>query len=141
MPQITLDTGDAAELAEMPTFLADWLSGRQKPAPEESLAAFVGHPAYTTDALRADLHRFAFLLSASDGKEEPSGEPRAMSANTGAARSLDRITRITPTLRWLSMESSLRGSGTERPVLVRRRQVAHHRPRPPLTFFSRGLRG
>ena len=69
MPQITLDMGDAAELAEMLAFLVDWLSGRQKPALEESLAAFVGHPAYNTDALRADLHRFAFLLGASDGKD------------------------------------------------------------------------
>jgi hypothetical protein len=69
MPQITLDTGDTAELAEMLTFLTDWLSGTQKPALEESLAAFAGHPAYDTDALRADLHRFAFLLRASDGEE------------------------------------------------------------------------
>ena len=74
MPQITLDMGDAAELAEILTFLAGWLSGRQKPALEESLAAFTGHPAYNTDALRADLHRFAFLLGASDG-EELFGEP------------------------------------------------------------------
>ena len=74
MPQITLDTGDAAELAEMLTFLADWLSGSQKQILHESFAAFVGHPAYDTDALRADLHRFAFLLGASDG-EELFGEP------------------------------------------------------------------
>jgi hypothetical protein len=69
MPQITLDIGDAAELAEMLTFLADWLSGNQKPALDQSLAAFVGHPAYNTDTLRADLHRFAFLLGSSDGEE------------------------------------------------------------------------
>jgi hypothetical protein len=69
MPQITLDTGDAAELAEMLTLLAGWLSGGQKPALEESLAAYVGHPAYNTDALRADLHRFAFLLGETDGEE------------------------------------------------------------------------
>jgi hypothetical protein len=74
MPQITLDMGDAAELAEMLTFLADWLSGSQKQTLNESFAAFVGHPAYNTDALRADLHRFAFLLGASDG-EELFGEP------------------------------------------------------------------
>jgi hypothetical protein len=69
MPQITLDTGDAGELAEMLTFRADRLSGRQKAALEESLAAFVGHPASTTEILCADLHRFAFLLGASDGEE------------------------------------------------------------------------
>ncbi|HEY5989177.1 MAG TPA: hypothetical protein VIV12_22770 [Streptosporangiaceae bacterium] len=74
MPQITLDTGDAAELAEILTFLADWLSGSQKQTLDESFAAFAGHPAYDTGALRADLHRFAFLLSASDG-EELFGEP------------------------------------------------------------------
>jgi hypothetical protein len=74
MPQITLDLGDAAELAEMLTFLADWLSGSQKQALAGSLAAFAGHPAYTTETLRADLHRFAFPPGASDG-EELSGEP------------------------------------------------------------------
>ena len=74
MPQITLDTGDAAELAEMLTFLAGWLSGSQKQTLDESFAAFVGHPAYTTDALAVDLHRFAFLLGETDG-EELSGEP------------------------------------------------------------------
>jgi hypothetical protein len=74
MPQIRLDMVDAAELAEMLTFLASWLSGSQKQALADSFAAFVGHPAYNTDALRADLHRFAFLLGASDG-EELFGEP------------------------------------------------------------------
>jgi len=74
MPQIRLDLGDAAELAEMLTFLANWLSGSQKQALHESFAAFVGHPAYNTDALCADLRRFVFLLGASDG-EELFGEP------------------------------------------------------------------
>ena len=74
MPQITIDMGDAAELAEMLTFLAGWLSGSQKPALGKSLAAYVGHPACTTETLSADLHRFAFLLGASDG-EELFGEP------------------------------------------------------------------
>jgi hypothetical protein len=74
MSQIALDMGDAAELAEMLTFLADWLSGSQKQILDQSLTAFIGHPAYDTDALRADLHRFAFLLGASDG-EELFGEP------------------------------------------------------------------
>jgi hypothetical protein len=69
MPQIRLDTGDAAELAETLTFLAGWLSGSQKQTLANSFAAFVGHPAYNTGALCADLHRFAFLLGASDGEE------------------------------------------------------------------------
>ncbi len=75
MPGITLDPADAAEIGETLTFLTQWLSGSQKPALAESFAAFVGHPAYNTDTLCADLRRFAFLLGASDGKElfgEPS---------------------------------------------------------------------
>jgi hypothetical protein len=74
MPSITLDPVDAAELAETLAFLADWLSGSQEQALAESFAAFVGHPAYNTDTLRADLQRFIFLLGASDG-EELFGEP------------------------------------------------------------------
>jgi hypothetical protein len=69
MPQITLNAGDAAELAEMLTFLASWLSGSQKQALADSFAAFVGHPAYDTGTLCADLHRFAFLLGESDGEQ------------------------------------------------------------------------
>jgi hypothetical protein len=70
MPQITLDISDATELAETLTFIADWLSGRQQQALADSLAAFVGHPAYGIEAL----HRFVFLLGVSDG-EELFGEP------------------------------------------------------------------
>ena len=69
MPQITLDAGDAAELAEMLTFLSGWLTGSQKPALDASLAAYIGPPAYNLDALRADLPRFAFLLGETDGEE------------------------------------------------------------------------
>jgi hypothetical protein len=58
----------------MLAFLADWLSGSQKQTLTGSLAAFVGHPAYDTDSLCADRHRFAFLLGASDG-EGLFGEP------------------------------------------------------------------
>ena len=74
MAQITLEVGDAAELAEMLTFLASWLSGSQKQALADSFTAFVGHPSYNTEALCADLHRFAFLLGVSDG-EELFGDP------------------------------------------------------------------
>ena len=74
MPGITLDLSDAVELAETLTFLADWLTGSQKQALAHSLTAFVGHPAYNTATLCADLHRFAFLLGASDG-EDLFGEP------------------------------------------------------------------
>ena len=74
MPQITLDPADAAEPAETLTLIANWLSGSQKHILAGSLAAFVGHPAYGIEALRADLHRFVFLLGVSDG-EELFGEP------------------------------------------------------------------
>ena len=74
MPAINLDLSDPAELAETLTFLAEWLSGSQKQTLADSFAAFVGHPAYNTDALCADLRRFVFLLGASDG-EELFGEP------------------------------------------------------------------
>jgi hypothetical protein len=65
MPAIYFDHGDAIELAEMLTFIADWLSGGQKPTLDHSLATFAGHTAYNTDQLRADLHRFVFLLDIS----------------------------------------------------------------------------
>ena len=74
MPQTRLDTADAAELAETLTFLAGWLSGSQKQALAHSFTAFVGHPAYNTGTLCADLRRFVFLLGASDG-EDLFGEP------------------------------------------------------------------
>jgi hypothetical protein len=74
MPGITLDPADAAEIAETLTLLTGWLSGSHKHALADSFAAFIGHPAYNTDTLCADLHRFAFLLGASDG-EELFGEP------------------------------------------------------------------
>ena len=68
MPGITLDPVDAAELAEVLTFLTQWLSGRQKHALAESFAAFVGHPAYNVGELRQDLDRFTFLLGGDDGE-------------------------------------------------------------------------
>ena len=74
MPGIPLDPVDAAELAETLAFVASWLSGSQEHALADSFAAFVGHPACNTGTLRADLHRFVFLLGASDG-EELFGEP------------------------------------------------------------------
>jgi hypothetical protein len=68
MPAITLDPADAAELAETLTLITDWLASHQN-AVADSFAAFIGHPAYSIDALRADLHRFTFLLGATDGQE------------------------------------------------------------------------
>jgi hypothetical protein len=81
MPQIRLDLGDAAELAQMLTFLAGWLSGSQKAVLSSSLATYVGHPAYNVDDLFADLHRLAFLLGETDG-EELFGEPGLQPGDT-----------------------------------------------------------
>ena len=68
MPGITLDTADAAELAELLQLLARWLAA--DPASlTPSLLAYIGHPAYGLDTLRADLDRFTFLLGGSDGED------------------------------------------------------------------------
>lgn len=67
MPSLTLDAGDAGELAEMLSFISDWLA--RDPRLEASLADFVGHPAYGIQHLRDDLDRFIFLLGGSDGEQ------------------------------------------------------------------------
>jgi hypothetical protein len=73
MPRISLDTADAAELAELLQFLAGWLAS--DPARlAASLRAYTGHPAYGLEQLRSDLDRFTFLLGGNDG--EPLFEPR-----------------------------------------------------------------
>ncbi len=74
MTGVTLNASDAAELAEMLQFLADWLE-RDPGRLGASLEDFVGHPAYNTSQLREDLDRFIFLLGGSDG-ESLFGPPR-----------------------------------------------------------------
>ena len=69
MAGITLDPVDAAEIAETLTFLTRWLSSSHKHDLAESFTDFVGHPAYNTSNLCADLHRFVFLLGGNDGEE------------------------------------------------------------------------
>jgi hypothetical protein len=61
MPEIRLDAVDAAELAELLQFLAEWLA-RDPGRLRASLEAFVGHPACNLGELRQDLNRFTFLL-------------------------------------------------------------------------------
>jgi hypothetical protein len=73
MPEVRLDTSDAAELAEMLQFLTGWLA-RDPAHLAASLEEFTGHPAYGPAQLRADLDRFVFLLGGSDG-ESLSGLP------------------------------------------------------------------
>jgi hypothetical protein len=65
MTGVTLNANDAADLAEMLQFLADWLN-REPGRLGASLEDFVGHPAYNTRQLREDLDRFVFLLGGSD---------------------------------------------------------------------------
>ncbi|HZC52421.1 MAG TPA: hypothetical protein VE441_07990 [Mycobacterium sp.] len=69
MSEIRLDLSDAIELAELLTFLADWISSSQRPALADSLTAFAGPGAYNVDELHTDLHRFIFLLGLSDGEQ------------------------------------------------------------------------
>jgi hypothetical protein len=74
MPDVNLELADAAELAELLTFLTDWLSGSQQQTLTDSLTTFVRHPACDVENLAADLHRFVFLLGLNDG-EQLFGEP------------------------------------------------------------------
>jgi hypothetical protein len=67
MPEVRLDAVDAAELAELLQFLAQWLT-RDPRRLGASLEAFVGHPAYNLGELRQDLNRFTFLLGGDDGE-------------------------------------------------------------------------
>ena len=67
MPSMTLDAGDPAELAEMLSFLSQWLA-RDPGRLGASLEDFAGNPAYGIQHLRDDLDRFVFLLGG-DGKQ------------------------------------------------------------------------
>lgn len=68
MPDLSLDPGDAAELAEMLQFLTDWLAADHATL-SASLIRFIGHPGYDLAQLRHDLNRFTFLLGGSDGED------------------------------------------------------------------------
>ena len=74
MTGVTLHPADAAELADILTFISDWLA-RDPARLQPSLAAIIGHPAYTTQHLSDDLDRFVFLLGGSDGDEFLAPEP------------------------------------------------------------------
>jgi hypothetical protein len=67
MSDVRLDAGDAAELAELLQFLAEWLA-RDPGRLGASLEEFVGNPAYNAGHLRQDLDRFTFLLGGDDGE-------------------------------------------------------------------------
>jgi hypothetical protein len=74
MSEIRLDVGDAIELAELLTLLAEWAAGSQEQILANSLASYLGSPGYDLTALRNDLRRFVFLLGLSDG-QQLFGEP------------------------------------------------------------------
>ena len=67
MPDVRLDAGDAAELAELLQFLAGWVA-REPGRLGACLEQFVGNPAYNVSQLRRDLDRFTFLLGGDDGE-------------------------------------------------------------------------
>ena len=69
MPDVELAAGDAAELAELLTFLADWIGGTDAGTLANSLTSFIASPGYDLTTLHTDLHRFAFLLGATDGDD------------------------------------------------------------------------
>lgn len=58
---IRLNAGDAVELVEMLTFLADWLDGADTAEHAGSLRRFTGG-GYSLADLQADIARFTFLL-------------------------------------------------------------------------------
>jgi hypothetical protein len=74
MPRTCIDTADAIELAETLQLIAGWLAADPKRL-AASLLAYIGHPAYGPDALRADLDRFTFLLGGNDGEFLLGGDP------------------------------------------------------------------
>jgi hypothetical protein len=67
MPQIKIDQADAAELAELLTFLADWHAADPDTL-QASLTRHLGTTDYNLDQLAQHLHRFAFLLGGTDGE-------------------------------------------------------------------------
>lgn len=67
MPHTSMDTSDAAELAELLQFLTDWLAADHDNL-DASLTRFVGTRGYHLSQLRNDLDRFTFLLGGNDGE-------------------------------------------------------------------------
>jgi hypothetical protein len=74
MPELSLDAGDAAELAELLRFLSDWLATAGDDL-AGSLSRFVGTAGYDVGQLRGDLDRFTFLLGGNDGEPLFGHEP------------------------------------------------------------------
>ena len=68
-PQVHLDLADAAELAEMLTFISQWLGGTDHAQLAASFSRFIGTQGYDLAELRTDLARFTFLLGHDDGEQ------------------------------------------------------------------------
>lgn len=66
---IQLNASDAAELAEMLTFISDWLAGVDSPHLAASFHRFMGVNTYGLDDLCTDLARLTFLLGHDDGEQ------------------------------------------------------------------------
>ena len=60
---------DAVELAEMLSFIRDWLGGPDEQMLAASFRRFVNPGGYDLAELRSDLAKFAFLIGGSDGEE------------------------------------------------------------------------
>jgi hypothetical protein len=74
MPDLTFERSDANELAGLLAFLTEWINGADAETIASSLTSFIGSTSYHVNTLRADLHRFVFLLGATDG-EDLFGQP------------------------------------------------------------------
>ena len=68
-PQVHLDLADSAELAEMLTFISQWLGGTDHAQLAASFSRFIGTQGYDLAELRTDLARFTFLLGHDDGEQ------------------------------------------------------------------------
>jgi hypothetical protein len=74
MPVITLDTSDAAELAELLQLLRDWIDtdeDRLNPSLTNYVDGNGYNPDYSLDHLRVDLDRFTLLLGDTSDGEPP----------------------------------------------------------------------
>lgn len=68
-PQVHLELGDAAELAEALALISQWLGGVDHAQLAASFQRFIGADGYDLTALRTDLARFTFLLGHDDGEQ------------------------------------------------------------------------
>jgi hypothetical protein len=68
-PQVHLDLAGAAELAEMLTFISQWLGSTDHAQLAASFGRYMGTQGYDLAELRTDLARFTFLLGHDDGQQ------------------------------------------------------------------------